>query len=87
MQGGELIEFKFHSFDAGVLTYNAVEGMTWEEWVNSEYNVDGFYILDDGVYYAVIASWHPNIPYENFVKDVIPTDVISHTDYYHNGRF
>lgn len=60
--------------------------MTWEEWVNSEYNVDGFYILDDGVYYAVIASWYPNIPYENFVKDVIPTDVISHTDYYHNGR-
>ena len=30
--------------------YQAEEGMTWEEWVNSEYNTDGFYISDQKTY-------------------------------------
>ena len=32
------------------IEYQAIEGMTWEEWVNSEYNVDEFWC--DGNYYV-----------------------------------
>ena len=28
------------------VSYQAEEGMTWEDWVNSSYNTNGFYILD-----------------------------------------
>ena len=28
------------------ISYQAEEGMTWEDWVNSSYNTNGFYILD-----------------------------------------
>lgn len=29
-------------------TYTAVEGMSWAEWIDSEYNTDGLYVYDDG---------------------------------------
>ena len=32
------------SFTISDTEYQAVEGMTWREWVNSEYNADGYYI-------------------------------------------
>jgi surface protein len=35
------------SFDIEGTTYNAIEGMTWEQWVNSELNTDGYYIYYD----------------------------------------
>ena len=31
-------------------TYNADEGMTWEEWVNSEYNIYGWFISNGTVF-------------------------------------
>lgn len=31
------------TFTIGTVTYQAEEGMTWEEWCNSEYNTDGYY--------------------------------------------
>ena len=27
--------------------YQYEEGMTWEEWVNSEYNIDGYIIIEE----------------------------------------
>ena len=30
-------------FEEEYIEYTSTEGMTWGEWVNSEYNVDGFY--------------------------------------------
>lgn len=30
-------------------TYQAEEGMTWEQWCNSSYNTDGYYVREDGV--------------------------------------
>lgn len=30
-------------------SYQAEEGMTWEQWVNSEYNVDGWYVTKHAV--------------------------------------
>lgn len=31
------------TFTIDGIEYQAEEGMTWEEWCNSEYNVDGFW--------------------------------------------
>ena len=42
-----LIEFTIF----GGTTYQAEEGMTWAEWVDSEYNTDGFFISNDGKVY------------------------------------
>ena len=35
------------SFTIGDISYQAEEGMTWEEWVNSEYNVDEYSIASE----------------------------------------
>lgn len=35
------------TFTVGGVEYQAEEGMTWEEWVDSEYNTDGYYITED----------------------------------------
>ena len=42
--GGEI------TFYVNDVAYTALDGMTWEEWVNSEYNIDGFYIINDKTY-------------------------------------
>lgn len=34
--------------DSGSVPYSFDEGMTWEEWVNSDYNTGGFWIGDNG---------------------------------------
>lgn len=34
------------NFTIAGTSYQAEEGMTWEEWVNSSYNTDGYYISD-----------------------------------------
>ena len=42
-----------HSFTIAGVSYDFEEGMTWEDWVNSEYNTGGFYfgtIITDYVY-------------------------------------
>lgn len=51
VSGGETLI----SFTIGATSYQAVDGMTWDEWVKSEYNTDGFRVQalviidDDGV--------------------------------------
>ena len=67
-----LITFKIDDTE-----YQAEEGMTWEEWVNSEYNVDEVYILNNGnVIYGL-----------SFIVDastlsVSSSDVIKNINYY-----
>lgn len=34
------------SFTIAGTSYQAEEGMTWEQWVNSSYNTGGFYVID-----------------------------------------
>lgn len=36
---------KLITFTIDGTTYQAIDGMTWEEWVNSEYNVNQEYFL------------------------------------------
>ena len=43
------------SFSIGGTTYQAEEGMTWGEWINSEYNTGGF--MDGGNDDIVSSSW------------------------------
>jgi hypothetical protein len=41
---------KLITFTVDGVEYQAEETMTWEEWVNSEYNTDGFYISNNLTY-------------------------------------
>jgi hypothetical protein len=41
---------KLIEFYIGNSSYHAIEGMTWEEWADSKYNVDGYYILGNFVH-------------------------------------
>lgn len=50
---------KLITFTIDGTTYQAIDGMTWEEWVNSEYNVNQGYFLSSntinsssGMYYV-----------------------------------
>lgn len=42
--GATLINFTING-----TAYQAEEGMTWEQWCNSSYNTDGYYVREDGV--------------------------------------
>lgn len=46
-QGGAEFTFSIETAEKGTRTYTAIEGMTWGEWCNSEYNNDdcGWYII------------------------------------------
>lgn len=41
-----IISFNINVFNT-IYTYNAEEGMTWEEWVNSKYNTGDYQIIND----------------------------------------
>lgn len=36
-------------FASSYTPQNALEGMTWRDWVNSEYNKDGYEIVNDSI--------------------------------------
>lgn len=67
--------------------YQAVEGMTWEEWVNSDYNTYGFiktslgnpYIANPYIENVYSAVYYINIP-------VTPSDTIISNENYVYGR-
>ena len=65
-----------------IKTYQAEEGMTWGEWVESDYNTDG-YINDQGYIfnYAYIGLFH-DIDWENYI---IADDIITSVTYYVEG--
>ena len=51
------------SFTINNVSYQALEGMTWEQWVNTEYNTRGWSISDDTIVDPVgyiIADAAPN---------------------------
>ena len=66
--GTSLITFTI----AGV-QYQAEEGMTWEEWCNSEYNTYGYFIEHETVY----SKW-----YVELIDDVNPSDIILNNGVY-----
>lgn len=48
------------SFTVGDNSYQAEEGMTWAEWVESSYNTAGFYILPDDFRFVRVAGYYIN---------------------------
>lgn len=38
---------KLINFQISGISYKAVAGMTFQEWIDSSYNTDGFYSMDD----------------------------------------
>lgn len=57
--GGETGEVGTITFTIADVTYTADEGMTWEEWIASEYNTDGYYAGEyDFVYSADGSTVH-----------------------------
>jgi hypothetical protein len=44
-----LITFYIGRTTSSQTSYQAEEGMTWEEWINSDYNTDGYYISNNTV--------------------------------------
>ena len=58
-------------------SYNADSGMTWEAWVNSEYNTDNATVLANG-----------NILFGSYVvKDVVKDDVIGDSEVYYTSYY
>ena len=66
------VETNLITFTIDGIEYQAEEGMTWEQWVNSEYNTDGYYIIiwDDGVYKSIHKDDLFRVGYSE------PTDII-----------
>ncbi len=44
------IALKLISFSMNGVTYQAEEGMTWDEWVSSSYNTDGYFVRNEYLY-------------------------------------
>ena len=62
----EIVEQQIIEFTVDGVSYQAEEGMTWREWINSEYNLDGYYesnsaalIIINGSPYAIYKSEGP----------------------------
>lgn len=52
------------------INYTFIEGMTWDEWINSAYNIDGFYIKEYNSNFYVYTSSNNRIYYINkFIND------------------
>lgn len=62
--------------------YQAEQGMTWEEWVGSEYNTDGYFVVYDK-YIRRINKIEVifTVTYENIQNFVLKTDFISNISY------
>ena len=77
-----LIEFSIGTDFNGTneVTYQAIEGMTWADWVSSEYN-EGNYFLSDNMIYKTLYSYRCNLYYDNYTF-VVSTDVIESNHLY-----
>lgn len=61
------------SFTIDGTTYQAADGMTWEEWMSSAYNVDGYVSFSN----SVGTSDHQRVVmYDNYTAAPLPTDEI-----------
>ena len=49
----EITEPEIFTFTLASRTYQAEEGMTWEQWVNSSYNTGNYYLKEEGGYVII----------------------------------
>ena len=71
---GNTISFTIESLLDDSSTYQAEDGMTWDDWVNSAYNTDGYYIDNYG--YIITSAGTEE------VSDVVSSDTILANSYY-----
>ena len=60
-------------------SYEADECMTWEQWVNSAYNTDGFFIRADSSRLELVDKT------KNYTLTIIPTNTITADETYTMG--
>jgi hypothetical protein len=60
------------SFTIEGATYQAEEGMTWGEWINSAYNIDGYIAKDDLVQATIGAYVHDGNRSETLTEYIVP---------------
>ena len=71
--GNDLVQLTFNLGILGDFTCTAKKGMTWAEWVDSEYNTEGFVTQNNLVFYLD----------EGQVYGVVSSDIISDDGYYY----
>lgn len=66
------------TFTIDNVKYRAEEGMTWGEWVNSKYNIDGYLIYNNII---VNSSISRNV-YTHATGSVFSYEIIKYATYY-----
>lgn len=87
MSSGEgLITFGITLDGVYVDTYEAIQGMTWEDWLASEYNTGGYAINTRfGIISLVIGRLEIGVRYRMGGEFVAPSDIIiDKYEYVHN---
>lgn len=68
-------------------TYYAKSGMTWDEWVNSDYNTGGFVDGGDCIKYSESSGIVVGFKNANgFGEEVLPSDIIKQVEYNYQIR-
>lgn len=78
--GAKLITFTHDHYSDGITTYQAEEGMTWEEFVNSEYNTGNIFVLWPGG--GVSFNNESNGVQDASGEFIVKTDIITSQEYY-----
>lgn len=65
--------------DIGNKTYQAEQGMTFAQWIDSEYNVDNYYLEEDNNEYIRLNGTY-------YLTDAIATDVIENNKVYSTSK-
>ena len=65
----DLINFTITYKNGAIKTYYAKEGMTWEEWMDSDYNTDNFYTSEGGVCAGSLENGSLTASYTDFIED------------------
>lgn len=76
-------KFAIELNEIGMRYFNYVEGMTWREWIDSEYNTDGFYDNGFGTISASDGYQVRRLSYDSYVS--IDEFIESYYDYYVEG--
>lgn len=67
------------TFTISGIEYTAIEGMTWQEWCDSEYNTEGFWVFDNSIQCGL------TIVFDSNNRQVSPNEVIDAAIIYHRS--
>lgn len=85
-EGGGEIEFTIVDYNGEDRTFKAKEGMTWEEFLNSEYNTEEWYYDGWGILlYSTEGQWMASNYYLYYGGYVQATDTITSSHPYYTS--